>query len=68
MLSVNVVIGRLKANHGSFNILPLVESNKLNFNVDRPTIDLIIIGTKQQRHKIVDYFSDKILANLVMMQ
>ena len=35
-----------------------MESNKFKRNVDKT--DLIIIGTKQQRKKIVDYFPVKI--------
>jgi len=41
--------------------LPWVESNNLKFNVD--TTDLIIIGIKQQRNKIVDYSPVKLRGN-----
>ena len=38
-----------------------MESNKLKLNVDKTY--QIIIGTKQQQNKIVDYFPIKILGN-----
>ena len=38
-----------------------MKSHKLKRNVKKT--DLIIIGTKQQRNKIVDYFPIKILGN-----
>ena len=36
------------------DILSWMESSKLKLNVDKT--DIIIIGTKQQQNKIVDYF------------
>ena len=38
-----------------------MESSKLKLNVNKT--DVIIIGTKQQRNKIVDYFPVKIFGN-----
>ena len=38
-----------------------LESSKLKLNVDKT--DIIIIGTKQQRNKVVDYFTIKLLDN-----
>ena len=43
------------------DILSWMESSKLKLNVDKT--DLIIIGTKQQRNKIVDYFQVKMFCN-----
>ena len=43
------------------DILSWMESGKLKLNIE--TSGLIIIGTKQQRNKIVDYFPVKILGN-----
>ena len=38
-----------------------MESSKLELNIDKT--DIIIIGTKEQRNKIVGYFPVKILGN-----
>ena len=43
------------------DILSWMESSKLKLIVDKT--DLFIIGEKQQRNKIVDYFPVKILGN-----
>ena len=43
------------------HILSWMESSKLKLNVEKT--DVIVIGTKQQRNKNVDYFSVKILGN-----
>ena len=43
------------------DILSCMESSKLKLTVE--TTDLIIIGEKQQRNKLVDYFPSKILDN-----
>ena len=43
------------------DILSRMEKSKLKLNFQNP--NLIIIGTKQQRNKIVDYFPIKILGN-----
>ena len=43
------------------DIISSMESSKLKLNIDKT--DVITIGTKQQRNKIVDYIPIKILGN-----